>query len=283
MPARLRIPLPCPDLPELVLSCIAAANAHDGANLQARSSGRGGIAAAVAGWPPGIAVTLAHASAPTAARTANCTSRWLAAGKRGRLGGGAPGQQVRRGPGAAARRRARHPHGSGAGAWEEGGLGLRCWLPCVCGAKCRGVGGFSANADGEHHGRDHWLAAAPRRVRAPRRLGPPPASVALRGDGGDRQPLAQPVHRGHRLGAPGEEPPPPLRVSLPASSTWLACTLAAAPSFPTCCLPAAPMPPTAHPPVPLSLPLSLPLPAPARPSPPELGRHRRQRLGHAPL
>ena len=34
MPARLRIPLPCPDLPELVLACIAAVQAHDSASHQ---------------------------------------------------------------------------------------------------------------------------------------------------------------------------------------------------------------------------------------------------------
>jgi hypothetical protein len=36
MPARLRIPLPCPDLPELVLACIAAVQAHDSASHQVR-------------------------------------------------------------------------------------------------------------------------------------------------------------------------------------------------------------------------------------------------------
>jgi len=34
MPARLRIPLPCPDLPELVLSCIRAVQEHDSASKQ---------------------------------------------------------------------------------------------------------------------------------------------------------------------------------------------------------------------------------------------------------
>ncbi|PSC74028.1 ubiquitin carboxyl-terminal hydrolase 5 isoform X1 [Micractinium conductrix] len=34
MPARLRVPLPCPDLPELVLSCIAAVQKHESASLQ---------------------------------------------------------------------------------------------------------------------------------------------------------------------------------------------------------------------------------------------------------
>lgn len=37
MPARLRVPLPCPDLPELVLSCIAAVQAHDSASKQVRA------------------------------------------------------------------------------------------------------------------------------------------------------------------------------------------------------------------------------------------------------
>lgn len=36
MPARLRVPLPCPDLPEMVLSCIAAVQAHDSASKQVR-------------------------------------------------------------------------------------------------------------------------------------------------------------------------------------------------------------------------------------------------------
>ena len=34
MPARIRIPLPCPDLPEVVLSCISAVQAHDSASHQ---------------------------------------------------------------------------------------------------------------------------------------------------------------------------------------------------------------------------------------------------------
>lgn len=34
MPARLRIPLPCPDLPEMVLACIAAVQEHDSAGRQ---------------------------------------------------------------------------------------------------------------------------------------------------------------------------------------------------------------------------------------------------------
>lgn len=34
MPARLRVPLPCPDLPELVLGCIAAVQQHESASRQ---------------------------------------------------------------------------------------------------------------------------------------------------------------------------------------------------------------------------------------------------------
>jgi hypothetical protein len=35
MPGGVRVPLPCPDLPELVLSCIAAVQKHDSATHQA--------------------------------------------------------------------------------------------------------------------------------------------------------------------------------------------------------------------------------------------------------
>jgi hypothetical protein len=31
MPARLRVPLPCPDLPQLVLNCITAVQKHESA------------------------------------------------------------------------------------------------------------------------------------------------------------------------------------------------------------------------------------------------------------
>ena len=37
MPARLRVPLPCPDLPELVLGCIKAVQEHASAAQQVRT------------------------------------------------------------------------------------------------------------------------------------------------------------------------------------------------------------------------------------------------------
>lgn len=36
MPARLRVPLPCPELPELVLGCVKAVQEHASASQQVR-------------------------------------------------------------------------------------------------------------------------------------------------------------------------------------------------------------------------------------------------------
>ena len=89
MPARLRVPLPCPELPELVLGAIAAVQAHDSASKQARvrraglrcGAACGTACAAVVGSAP-HPCSAAPAPAAVAGRSTNPRARSLALARR---------------------------------------------------------------------------------------------------------------------------------------------------------------------------------------------------------
>ncbi len=158
MPARLRVPLPCPDLPELVLGCIKAVQEHASAAQQvggwacvavefiASRLRMIGSAAVPMALPPrhtphyaGLCLTL----------VSPCPLLRSPTGEGGCVGGGAACQQVRGWAGAAARHQA-HPHGP-----QAGGLGQNCILKPM-----RKLAGAAARHQAHPHGPQAGAALA---------------------------------------------------------------------------------------------------------------------------
>jgi hypothetical protein len=203
MPERLRIPLPCAQLPELVLNAIntiavSSCMTVSGRQWPLADPTRGFLKNTIS-WIPsrcslslvflaGYAVAHLGSSSATGAR-----QRGEAGGGDG-LGGGTPREQVRAHPGAAARH-------------QEGGLQrpvtAKCGQPrhgvqCprrrslrVC--DCR-IWKCAASLNREPHSRPVNPHAGAIR----------PKGLEVRGVGRHRQPVAQSVHGSHRLWPPGE-------------------------------------------------------------------------------